>query len=51
MILVGQEQAGFRTQLWYQSYLGGEPLRVTNDLDLYNSVSLSGEGTLVSTHM
>jgi len=47
IIFVGQEQGGFRTQLWYQAYTGAEPLRITNDLDVYNSVSSSIDETLM----
>jgi len=46
-IFVGQEQGGFLTQLWYQAYTGAEPLHITNDLDVYNSVSLSIDETLM----
>jgi eukaryotic-like serine/threonine-protein kinase len=46
MFFAGQE--GPRTQLWFQSYPAGEAHRVTNDLDAYPSLSLSGDGTALA---
>jgi Tol biopolymer transport system component len=48
MFFVGTQ--GFRRQLWFLSFASGEPFRITNDLDEYATVSLSGDGgSLVTT--
>ncbi len=42
---VGAEKSsGFRQQVWFQPYPSGRPLKVSNDLNQYNSVSVSGDG-------
>ena len=42
---VGAEKStGFRQQIWFQPYPSGQPLKVSNDLNQYNSVSVSGDG-------
>ncbi len=41
LLVTGHEQAGDPTQIWYVAYPSGIKQRVTNDLEDYNSVSLS----------
>jgi eukaryotic-like serine/threonine-protein kinase len=49
LVVTAQEQAGEPTQIWYVSYPGGAKQRVTNDLEDYDSVSLSVDaGTVVA---
>jgi Tol biopolymer transport system component len=45
VLFVGGDRAtAFRSQIWFQPYSGGEPIRVTNDLDEYQSLSVGGDG-------
>jgi serine/threonine protein kinase len=49
LVVTAQEQAGQPTQIWYVSYPSGAKQRVTNDLEDYDSVSLSVDaGTVVA---
>ena len=43
LLLVGRENRKF-FQLWRVSYPGGEPKKVTNDLNIYRGVSVSKDG-------
>ena len=49
LLVTAQEQAGSPIQIWYVSYPDGATQRVTNDLEDYDSVSLSSDaGTIVA---
>ncbi|MGA2096394.1 MAG: protein kinase [Candidatus Acidiferrum sp.] len=43
LVIVGQDQGGAPTQIWYVPYPQGEPQRVTNDLEDYSALSLSAD--------
>jgi YD repeat-containing protein len=46
VLFVGGDRAtAFRSQIWFQPYSGGETIRVTNDLDEYQSLSVGGDGS------
>ncbi len=48
--LGGERRAGLRPQVWFQPYPSGEPFRVSNDLNLYRSLSVTADGkSLVTT--
>jgi serine/threonine protein kinase len=49
LLVTAQEQAGDPTQIWYVSYPDGAKQRVTNDLEDYESVSVSQDaGSVVA---
>ena len=49
LLVTAQEQAGDPTQIWYVAYPDGAKQRVTNDLEDYDSVSVSSDaGTVVA---
>jgi serine/threonine protein kinase/Tol biopolymer transport system component len=49
LLVTAQERAGDPTQVWYVSYPDGAKQRVTNDLEDYDSVSVSQDaGTIVA---
>jgi serine/threonine protein kinase len=49
LLVTAQEQGGDPTQIWYVAYPDGAKQRVTNDLEDYDSVSVSQDaGTLVA---
>jgi eukaryotic-like serine/threonine-protein kinase len=43
-VLGGERKAAFRQQVWFQPYPSGEALRVSNDLNLYRSLSVTADG-------
>jgi len=43
MVIVGQDQVGAPTQIWYVPYPQGAPQRITNDLEDYSALSLSAD--------
>jgi Tol biopolymer transport system component len=48
--LGADNSAGFRSQIWFQPYPAGPPLQISNDLNMYRSLSITADGkTLVST--
>jgi eukaryotic-like serine/threonine-protein kinase len=51
LFFIGAERAtGLREQVWFQPYPSGEPLKVSNDLNTYYSLSITADGrTLVTT--
>ncbi len=49
MMVTAQEQQGGPNQLWYVSNPGGEVERITNDLNNYNGVSVSADGSTIAT--
>ena len=49
MVVSAQEQQGGPNQLWYLANPGGEVERITNDLNNYNGVSVSADGSTIAT--
>ena len=47
LVVAAQERVGTPTQIWYVSYPDGTTQRVTNDLDSYDSVSLSSDASTI----
>jgi eukaryotic-like serine/threonine-protein kinase len=45
LLFVAAEKAtGLRSQVWFQPYPSGDPIRVSNDLSSYLSLSVAGDG-------
>jgi eukaryotic-like serine/threonine-protein kinase len=45
LFFVGQEKTtGLRSQIWFQPYPNGEPFKITNDLNQYNSLGVTADG-------
>lgn len=44
VVLSGQEVEAPMSQIWFFSFPGGEPRRITNDLNSYGSVSVTADG-------
>jgi Tol biopolymer transport system component len=45
ILFVGAEKAtGLRFQIWFQPYPSGEPIRISNDLSNYQSMSVTADG-------
>jgi eukaryotic-like serine/threonine-protein kinase len=44
LLLTASDQLSMPKQLWLLSYPGGEASRITNDLDEYNSISVTADG-------
>lgn len=49
LVVAGQERQGGPNQLWYVDHPGGAVARITNDLNNYNGVSLSADGSTLAT--
>lgn len=49
LLLSGQEQQGGASQIWHLTVPGGSVEQVTNDLNNYNGVSISGDGSTIAT--
>ena len=49
LVVAAQEQQGGSTQLWYVEHPGGEVTRITNDLNNYNGISISADGSTLAT--
>ncbi len=48
--LGGEKSNGLRAQIWFQPYPAGLPFKISNDLDVYESLSLTADGkSLVTT--
>jgi len=48
--LGGEKSNGLRPQIWFQPYPAGEPFKISNDLNQYDSLSVTADGkSLVST--
>jgi eukaryotic-like serine/threonine-protein kinase len=45
----GVDRTSFNTQIWGLAYPGGDARRVTNDLNSYTGVSITGDGTKLAT--
>ncbi len=49
-LLAGERSNGVRSQIWFQPYPAGQPFKISNDLDIYASLSITADGkSLVST--
>jgi len=45
LFFVGAKKSeGLRSQIWFQPYPSGEPFKITNDLNQYVSLSITGDG-------
>ncbi len=42
--VAAQTSGGFRPQIWFQPYSGGEPFKISNDLNEYASLSITADG-------
>jgi len=42
--VAGEKSNGLRPQIWFQPYPSGTPLKISNDLSRYASVSVTGDG-------
>jgi eukaryotic-like serine/threonine-protein kinase len=50
LFFVGAEKsAGLRAQIWFQPYPTGEPFKISNDLNQYYSLSVTGDGKSFAT--
>ena len=48
--LAGERSNGVRAQIWFQPYPAGQPFKISNDLNIYSSLSITADGkSLVST--
>ena len=43
------QETGLRRQLWFQPYPEGEPLKISNDLNEYSSLSVTADGKSFGT--
>ena len=43
-LVAGEKSTGMRFQIWFQPYPAGELIKISNDLSLYQSVSVTGDG-------
>ena len=44
LFVAGEKSAGLRWQIWFQPFPSGEPVRVSNDLSNYLSISITADG-------
>jgi serine/threonine protein kinase/Tol biopolymer transport system component len=44
LFVAGDKSNGMRRQIWLQPYPEGEPVKVSNDLSYYGSLSVTGDG-------
>ena len=42
--VAGEKSNGLRPQIWFQPYPSGTPIKISNDLSRYSSVSVAGDG-------
>lgn len=50
LFFIGREKStGLREQIWLLPYPAGEPFKVSNDLNEYKSLSITGDGKLLVT--
>jgi serine/threonine protein kinase/Tol biopolymer transport system component len=49
LMILAAEQPGDPAQLWYVSYPGGDARRITNDLNTYSGLSLTGDASALVT--
>ncbi|HLV94062.1 MAG TPA: protein kinase [Candidatus Acidoferrales bacterium] len=45
----GVDQVSVNAQLWEVSYPGGDPRRITNDLNFYNGATITSDGSTLAT--
>ena len=44
LFVAGEKGTGLRSQIWFQPYPTGDAIRVSNDLSIYTSLSVAGDG-------
>lgn len=44
LFVAGEKSTGMRWQIWFHPYPSGDPVKVTNDLSLYTSIGVTGDG-------
>jgi serine/threonine protein kinase/Tol biopolymer transport system component len=50
LFLIGAEKStGLRRQIWFQPYPAGQPLKISNDLSQYSSLSVTSDGKSFAT--
>jgi Tol biopolymer transport system component len=50
LFVAGEKSTGLRWQIWFQPYAGGDPFKISNDLSIYHSLSVTADGkSFVST--
>jgi serine/threonine protein kinase len=49
LVLTAQADASARSQVWLQPYPDGNPVRITNDLNQYQGVSVTSDGATIVT--
>ena len=42
--VAGEKSTGMRWQIWFQPYPSGDPVKVSNDLNQYTSISVTADG-------
>ena len=42
--VAGEKSTGLRWQIWFQPYPSGDPFKVSNDLSVYKSLSITADG-------
>ena len=42
--VAGEKSTGMRWQVWFQPYPSGDPVKVSNDLNQYSSISVTADG-------
>jgi eukaryotic-like serine/threonine-protein kinase len=43
-LVAGEKSTGMRLQIWFQPYPSGQPVKISNDLSQYQSVSVTRDG-------
>jgi Tol biopolymer transport system component/predicted Ser/Thr protein kinase len=43
-LVAGEKSTGIRAQIWFQPYPAGELFKISNDLNQYQSISVTGDG-------
>ncbi len=47
--VAAEKASGLRWQIWFQPYSGGEPFKISNDLSVYRSLSVTADGSALVT--
>jgi eukaryotic-like serine/threonine-protein kinase len=42
--VAGEKSTGMRLQIWFQPYPSGDPFKISNDLSIYKSLSVTADG-------
>jgi eukaryotic-like serine/threonine-protein kinase len=42
--VAGEKSTGLRSQIWFQPYPAGDPFKISNDLSIYKSLSVTADG-------